>query len=977
MDFTVYTYGSGRFIASILEAVKMFVVEGTDARGILLSLIKIMLLSGTFYFLSMSLLRFLGSRGIADTHEPVSPIIVMIRNGVLAVLIMTVFMNSALTVDVPVEDKQDPSQSRVVTEVPWGLAFVMHTTSVIGQKLGEVIEDVLSPPEAIRVTSGGGVGLGPRFVNLFIDIVPPGAPAEYGLGGSAPQPDIPIRGVVEAWFSECLYPKFALIDGEGPKATGLTRFAYTDQFLLDPVFRQPPFADPNTPLSVQFIGGLLEPGATTCATAPDQIYDRWLGNAELMNRWVGRYAAQLLGTKENDINGIYRVYDMVDTYFPDENLGTFDRLAQLATMNMAYAAYLKMTAEYGMTGAADLIRRKQATAWIEMARLGARILPVMREISEAVIYLFGAFLPIFIAVAGISALFMYVKAVFWLGLWIPVFAIFSAIGHHHMLKGIDSAMDCGTGTCMLMLNFATIDKLKDTAGIIMGYLGILSMSSPFIAWGLLRGAESLGGFLGSMVSTGEAGRTGAATATERLGALTGYTAGTMVGSAAAASQGVRTSMAGIQAYDKWGGAALTGAAYASLGQAVGKWANLAEAGQLDLNAFGLGFTEGARGLAQWGYMQELQRAGEIAIGRPVSLKEAFGLLYGMNALRIGEGTWIMDAGGGKLIVDTNKGKAELYDWSQTPFSAHVREAQTYRSASSYLMSDTVTKQAATGVVKRIVEGTESGVSRETRETLLNQLREEIARAMEEWERSQREKGRGKEWGIKGEFGVKTPSQWILDAGGEVFASYHRLEQALRQSGVGTEIKDVMLKSYAKAVEKVTGEFMKSRTGFETVKELARKESAEVGRKFDEAYTKADEVARSTEYKVTTATLSNYMMDKYGQLSPLERVARTHQDLAEAQRKGTREAYEPFLKYMPVEQPSHIEKETAAKIEEGKRTVKTEGSKLEEPTKKIKEPSRRGRSRKTEKSPQLKEPDTDEFNRKFEKRGEEIEKKYKE
>jgi hypothetical protein len=166
-------------------------------------------------------------------------------------------------------------------------------------------------------------------------------------------------------------------------------------------------------------------------------------------------------------------------------------------------------------------------------------------------------------------------------------------------------------------------------------------------------------------------------------------------------------------------------------------------------------------------------------------------------------------------------------------------------------------------------------------------------------------------------------RFIANAGNEVFASARKLEEAAKQSGLSKEEIEVLLAAYRKSVEKVTEEFMQTKTGFETIRELARKESAEVGQRFDQAYTKADEVARSTEYKATTATLNNYMMDKYGHLPPLERVRRTHQDLAEAQRKGTREAYEPFLKYMPVEQPSHIEKETAAKIEEGRRTVKIE------------------------------------------------------
>jgi ribosomal protein S20 len=276
---------------------------------------------------------------------------------------------------------------------------------------------------------------------------------------------------------------------------------------------------------------------------------------------------------------------------------------------------------------------------------------------------------------------------------------------------------------------------------------------------------------------------------------------------------------------------------------------------------------------------------------------------------------------------------------------------------------------------------------------LNQVTQEASRIMGDWERAERQQARTGEWGLEGKVGFGYPGGRSTREKGEVdfgriwnfmtnigvggFTGYKELEQAAKQSGLNKEEREAVTTVYRKAVENVTAEFMKSRTGFETVKELARKESAEVGRKFDEAYTKADEVARSTEYKVTTATLNNYMMDKYGQLSPLERVARTHQDLAEAQRKGTREAYEPFLKYMPVEQPSHIEKETAAKIDEGRAAVRTEESKLQGTTEKVKEPSGRGRSRRSEKSPQLREPDTDEFNEKFEKREEEVDKRYRE
>ncbi len=589
----IYTYGSGQFIASVLEAVKALTTG-----GVILSTLKVFLIAGLLSALTATTLRAFGTSVTAplagDTDNVFSPMVIMIRNVFLGALAVNFFLNPVVVTDVAVEDRYDPVQSRVVTGVPVGIAFVGHVSSVIGDRMGQVIDELITPVDAVRFRTGGGVGIGPKYLNELFDIVPPGPESEYNVGTS----NVPIRGVVEAWFSECIYTKFALIEGEGPRANGLQAFSRSGFFLADPALLQPPFNDPNSPLTVQFYG-YPDANETTCNNAPAQIMARWYNN-NLFEAWLARFSARAFGTKENDPTVVPRVYDMVDRYFPGAEYGTQDRLVQLALMNTAYQAYLKMVSEYSSTGASDISRRKQVGSWLEMARVGSRTLFIMRQVAEAALYLFGAFLPVFIAAAGLGALVKYAKGVFWLQLWIPIFVVFNAISDFYLLKAVDSVSYCTSGACSLPLNWETVDKLRTETGMIVGYLGILSMTAPGLAWGIMRGVDSLGGMVGGVMSTHIAGRVGGDAITQRTGALTSYTAGTMLSSTHQAGIGQARAAGEQYVADKWGLGAFQNVAGLAVAESISSGAPQAAGRIMEATATGpIALTEsGAIGLAR-------------------------------------------------------------------------------------------------------------------------------------------------------------------------------------------------------------------------------------------------------------------------------------------------------------------------------------------------------------------------------------------
>ncbi|MEI6155231.1 MAG: conjugal transfer protein TraG N-terminal domain-containing protein, partial [Deltaproteobacteria bacterium] len=507
------------------------------------------LIAGFFAALSATVMRAFNSSVsmplAGDSGDSFSPIVIMIRNCVIGAVAVGFFLNPVMVTDVIIEDRYEPAQSRVVTGVPYGLAFIGYTSSVIGDKIGEALEELLTPVEAVRFRTGGGVGIGPKYLNDLFELMPPGAEAEYG-GVS----NVPIRGVIEAWFSQCIYSKFALIEGEGPRAEGLTEFTKGNFLLTEPALNQPPFNDPNTPLTVQFYG-YPEVNETTCANATTQIMTRWYDNI-LFEKWITRFSARLLGTKENDATVVPRVYDMVDRYFPDSTLGSQDKLVQLAVLNAAYSAFVKMQSEYSQGGASEIAQRRQVGGWMEMARTGARTLIIIRQIAEAIIYFFGAFLPIFIAAAGFGVLTKYIRAIFWLQLWVPIFVLLNAISDFYLLKAIESVSQYTGAIGEIVLNFATVDRLRIETGMVVGYLGLLSLSVPAIAWGILKGTDSLGGMVGSIASTHESGKAGASTSTQRTSDLASFSGGAMVASAHGSGVGQSNIAGGMQAADKYG-----------------------------------------------------------------------------------------------------------------------------------------------------------------------------------------------------------------------------------------------------------------------------------------------------------------------------------------------------------------------------------------------------------------------------------------
>lgn len=130
--------------------------------------------------------------------------------------------------------------------------------------------------------------------------------------------------------------------------------------------------------------------------------------------------------------------------------------------------------------------------------LAARWLPIMKTVFEALFY--GAFLFLFLLMLlpiGASIFRTYVMSLFWLQSWAPLYAILNLVMTVDARMNSLAATSQGTGHA---LSFATLSGLAQVNSDTAALAGYLSMSIPFIAYGIVKGGAGAMTQLASYVS---------------------------------------------------------------------------------------------------------------------------------------------------------------------------------------------------------------------------------------------------------------------------------------------------------------------------------------------------------------------------------------------------------------------------------------------------------------------------------------------
>ncbi len=303
-----------------------------------------------------------------------------------------------------ITDRMSPSQSQVVSNVPFLPAVVAWVSSTFGDYLGSELDDLITDVDDIKFRNSGMAG-GARYLNEVLDIGVPGAPIDYGATGYTP-----INMVLGEYWTRCIFNRFSSIPGEDSDQAKGIRSLMTSPWLMG-AFTAAMYNNVNIVFNSQFVAG-DPPDGTACSNANAQILDRWRA---VFTPWLSQFSCKVFGAVTSDPGDpchVSLVQAMFERYFSwDNNVQDWtDNVIQLAVINAIRTEAMYFNQAWGGSGAGEsVMEKKVGEGWIYTAKLFNKIVLIIRQLAEALVYTSAIFLPVLIAVSGLKYLFTFEK----------------------------------------------------------------------------------------------------------------------------------------------------------------------------------------------------------------------------------------------------------------------------------------------------------------------------------------------------------------------------------------------------------------------------------------------------------------------------------------------------------------------------------------------------------------------------------------
>ena len=395
-----------------------------------------------------------------------------------------ILMNAAIltTADVNVTDQVNPANSGLIANVPVGLAAPLALSTAIGNWATGAFETVFSMPNDLRYKTNGLL-----FASRFVE--------------NSTQFEITNARMAKNMF------EFA----EGCIYYG----AMANWFSLDTVMESPniwaalPASSFGNAIFVNYDDG----GATNlwgCKDVRTFIEGDWAAAIDEMASVYG----QRLFPQEIEAAAkakLLSVAPQAYTYMAGISTSAANIIQQNAMMSTMRRSFTKMANSAGAIGAAQdyalaQAEAQQRTTYATLGAMAGRMMSLFSNVLETLIYgIFPiAFIFILVALMQGKAILLYVKLLFWLQLWPPMFAILNfAMSVYAAEATTAAAMQAGGGTPVLnMLTFTGIQAVNSDMSAMAGYL---SWMIPMFSWAIVSGsgyaAAQLAGALGSVAQS--------------------------------------------------------------------------------------------------------------------------------------------------------------------------------------------------------------------------------------------------------------------------------------------------------------------------------------------------------------------------------------------------------------------------------------------------------------------------------------------
>lgn len=452
--FEIYTYGGGTYLVELFTSLSLLL--GSDDFS---TLVRIAGLLGIIW---------IGLEAFGRRLNTQLDLMYFIR---FALVYMALLVPK---VDVAIVDRINPVVAGpvVVEDVPLGLGVLAHLTSTIGDGLTRMYETNISIPGDLKYEATGLL-LGSSLIRSGSDIN--FADANYATH-------------MNAWLQQCgfwqmtrgLITPDELVKSEdiwGLLSDRASTLRYVDLGILNPA------TGDNFWSCKEAVDGVLEP---LWAAQID-------GAATLWGRsvWTGKNAADARAAVLGTASGAY-------TYLGASSRGASDLIQQHLMINAVKQGLVNFAASSDATAATVNIAQTQAeasqrTTYQVMGNMAGKMLPIMRNVIEAVVYGLFPIAAIFMLLpsGGIAFLF-YAKVLLWLQLWAPLYAILNSMmtWYGQYKNGAVSMLNPADGSFGLSLE--TVHGLAGANADLLAMAGYMAISVPMIAWMLVQAGAVAG-----------------------------------------------------------------------------------------------------------------------------------------------------------------------------------------------------------------------------------------------------------------------------------------------------------------------------------------------------------------------------------------------------------------------------------------------------------------------------------------------------
>lgn len=451
MDWELFTYGGGELLRLVLNG-----VAALTATDDFIGLLRAVALFGLVWVLVEGAfnLRRLNMQWLL----------------LMALIYLTLIVPRA---NVIITDRVDPRANAVVSNVPLGMAFFIGNASRIGDWLTRSFETAFALPNQLRYGQSGAF-----FAHHLLQ-----SATRFEIT------DARLSDNLSEFWRQCVFYDLLL----GQYSFDMLRDAADMRVFIGAHTsraRMFPYQDTTGRRDLQYCrdawNGSLAVDLDAEAAAARRFHGNRLVNASSLNEAVTRFSAALPAAYQF-ISGLSRNADQLITQHALAS--SLERgVLDFSVANNAPAA----AQAYTLTRA----QRERRVTFAALGELAARTLPLLRNVLESMIYgIFPIICVLLILPTAARAGMIYLKAILWVQLWAPLYAILNlAVTLYSRAPG-RAALSLPDGSTALTLSNHT--ALGEALAELSAIAGYLSLSIPLIAYLVLNAAGAVAASLAS------------------------------------------------------------------------------------------------------------------------------------------------------------------------------------------------------------------------------------------------------------------------------------------------------------------------------------------------------------------------------------------------------------------------------------------------------------------------------------------------